>query len=116
MIDAQGTVDRTEAAIASMPYRIVPELSDALPIMKPGSSTSETTGSEKRSHVSRKRLTFWAPAASIAPPMCFGSFAKTATAFPARRAKPVICDRPQPGPISKKLPRSQTSSMISRMS
>ena len=62
-----GTRLVTTAAMASTPYRIVPDFSEADPIMKPGSSTRLTIGKWKVSQNSTKRRTFWAPSASMDP-------------------------------------------------
>ena len=60
-------------------WRTVAVCSDSGPTMKPGVSTSESSGSPNASHSCMKRAALSEPSASSAPDRCLGSFAITPT-------------------------------------
>ncbi len=64
--------------------------------MKPGVSISETIGSACASQSCMKRAALSAASASMAPPRCAGSLARTPTGRPSTRASAVTMPAPKP--------------------
>ena len=106
----QGTVVWLIADSARTPQRITAVLSACRPTWKPGQSTRCTTGRWKVCAMSTKRMILLHASAVQAPPSNSGSPAITATGQPSSRAKPVMMERPNSAPISKKLSLSNTRS------
>ena len=110
-----GTVASATAEIIFAPCRMIPWRSTPLPIMKPGTSARNTSGSPNASHSQMKRAALSAESTNSTPPFHFGWLATMPTARPSRRAKPVTSSRANSFLSSKKLPSSTSASMTSWM-
>src|SRR3954454_17818481 len=83
-----GTVASANACTSLAPWRMTPMLSCLVPGMKPGVSTSTTSGRPKALQVRTKRAALAADSASSTPPRYFGWLAMTPTERPSRRGGP----------------------------
>ncbi len=112
--DATGT--RNEAAVTNKrpAWRVMPWASTAGPTMKPGVSTSVTSGQPAASANCMKRASLSQPATSIAPPRCRGLVAAIATGWPPRRANDVTTPAPNSARSSITLSRSASVRTIAR--
>ena len=74
--------------------RTAPSFSLSGPTIKPGVSVRDTSGSLNALQMLRNWAAFSADTESMAPPICWQSFAIKATGRPSSRIKPVIMLRP----------------------
>ena len=94
-----------------MPWR-----STAVPIMKPGTSAKNTSGTLNALHVEMKRAALSAESLNSTPPLWFGWLATSPTARPSRRAKPTISSFAQRAWISSSEPSSISAAISACMS
>jgi hypothetical protein len=83
MIDSLGTVASATAEIILAPWRMMPMRSTALPIMKPGTSAKNSSGTLKASHSQMKRAALSAESTNSTPPFHLGWLATIPTVRPA---------------------------------
>ena len=81
-----GTVASLTALIILAPCRMIPSRSTAVPIMKPGTSARNSSGTLKALHVQMKRAALSAESLNSTPPLCLGWLATIPIARPSKRA------------------------------
>src|SRR5438876_325240 len=89
---------------------MIPARSTCEPIMNPGTSARNTSGTLNASHSQMKRAALSAESTNSTPPRCFGLFARIPTGEPSSRAKPMMISRAHSGFSSKKEPSSTSAS------
>ena len=114
--DTFGTVASATAVIIFAPCRMIPWRSTALPIMKPGTSARNTSGTLNASQHQMKRAALSAESTNSTPPLRAGLLATTPTERPAMRAKPTISSGANSGLTSKNVPSSTRAPSPRRMS
>ena len=112
----RGTVAAANARTRQAPKRITPACSWRVPGMKPGVSTSTTSGIPYASHVSTNLAPFCEDSASSTPPRKRGWLAITPTGRPSMRANAVTIERAQRGWTSSSEPASTIPAIASRTS
>ena len=81
-----GTVASETALIIFAPWRMIPWRSTAVPIMKPGTSARNSSGTLKALQVRMKRAALSAESTNSTPPLTLGWLATIPTTRPSRRA------------------------------
>ena len=81
-----GTVASLTALIIFAPWRMIPWRSTSVPIMKPGTSARNSSGTLKALQVQMKRAALSAESTNSTPPFCLGWLATMPIARPSRRA------------------------------
>ncbi len=114
--DTLGTVASLTAVTIFAPWRMIPWRSTAEPIMKPGTSARNTSGTLNASHHQMKRAALSDESTNSVPPSCIGLLATIPTGRPSRSPKPTISSGANSGFTSKKLSASTSASITSCMS
>ena len=104
-----GTVASDTAEIIFAPWRMIPWRSTSAPIMNPGTSARNSSGTLNALQVQMKRAALSAESTNSTPPLNFGWLATIPTARPSMRASPVTTSGANSRLTSKKLPSSQTA-------
>ena len=81
-----GTVASETAEIIFAPWRMIPWRSTSVPIMKPGTSARNRSGTLNALQVAMKRAALSAESTNNTPPLYFGWFATIPTTRPSSRA------------------------------
>ena len=81
-----GTVASLTALIIFAPCLMMPSRSTCVPIMKPGTSARNSSGTLNALHVQMKRAALSAESQNSTPPLCLGWLATMPMAPPSRRA------------------------------
>ena len=105
-----GTRAWKTAQPSPAPLRIVPARSTPVPITNPGWSRKLHRGDVEGVAEVDEALHLLAAVGCQPPAVVVGVVRRDATGYPFRRANPVTSGRPKRRPISKKEPRSRTSS------
>ena len=98
------------------PWRMIPSRSTCVPIMKPGTSARNSSGTLNASQSQMKRAALSAESTNSTPPRCIGLLATIPTRRPSRRANPMISSLANSGLISKNEPSSTSASITLCMS
>ena len=114
--DTFGTVASDTAVIILAPWRMIPCRSTSVPIMKPGTSARNTSGTLKASQNQMNRAALSAESTKSTPPFCIGLLATIPTGRPSSRPSPTISSGANSGLTSKKLSASTRPSITSCMS
>jgi hypothetical protein len=83
--DSFGTVASETAEIIFAPARMMPWRSTCVPIMKPGTSARNSSGTLNALQVQMKRAALSAESTNSTPPRCLGWFATTPITRPSSR-------------------------------
>ena len=86
MTEIFGTVASETALIIFAPWRMIPSRSTLVPIMNPGTSARNSSGTLKALQVQMKRAALSAESTNSTPPLNFGWLATIPTARPSSRA------------------------------
>ena len=81
-----GTVASLTAEIIFAPARMMPWRSTAVPIMKPGTSARNSSGTLNALQVQMKRAALSEESTNSTPPFCLGWLATMPTTLPSSRA------------------------------
>ena len=84
--ESLGTVASDTAEIIFAPARMMPWRSTAVPIMNPGTSARNSSGTLNALQVQMKRAALSEESTNSTPPFCLGWLATIPTTWPSRRA------------------------------
>ena len=116
MTDTFGTVASDTAVIIFAPWRMIPSRSTCVPIMKPGTSARNTSGTPNASQSQMNRAALSAESPKSTPPLCIGLLATTPTGRPSSKPKPTISSGANSALISNSDSSSSSPSSTSCMS
>jgi len=114
--DSLGTVASLTAVTIFAPWRMIPWRSTSVPIMNPGTSARNSSGTLNASHSQTNRAALSAESTNSTPPFCIGLLATMPTGRPSSSASPVITSGANSGIRSKNDSASMSPSIRSCMS